>query len=383
MVHRDLEAPAARASVRLAFARRVTPLDNWQFRPDEFGGVAIDDERGLIYAGGRAQRLFAIDQQSGQVAWELQVRGEIGSVPVVDGDMLLVGTDDGTLLAIDLETREVAWRYDTEGTIRNSPLVADDVVYFTNSRQQVFAVDRRDGTWRWQYEREIPRDFTIYGRAGLSYVPASDPESDESGLLLSGFDDGRVVAIGASSGEPLWVANLAPTGEGEFADVDSTPLLDTGRGMVVVGAEARGVIALALENGEVLWESPIEGAGSPVAAPGGLAVVSSSRTGLAGVELGSLDGSYEGGRIRWQTKLDPGVVSDPVVIGETGFVTHSELGLVVFDARFGDVLGRLDTGNGMSSKPVLDVEGGRLYATSNRGQLFAFDLDDQVVAPSR
>lgn len=283
---------------------------------------------------------------------------------------MVFGTDDGVLYAWDLEAREPLWTYETSGTIRNAPVVGEDVVYFTNSREQVFALDLRDGTWRWQYEQELPKDFTIHGRAGLTLVAQEDSVSGEVGVIYTGFDDGRVAAIGATSGEALWVTNLASEQADQFADVDSTPLVLEDMGQLVVACQGTGVFGLSLADGSVRWNKPVLGAGTVVEGPGGVLIFASSLEGIYAIE--------PGGRERWHQQVDPGVLSDPVVVGHTVFFTHSESGLLAFDTRSGEYLARLDVGSGMSSKPLYDAPSGRFYVTSNRGMLFAFQVAEHV-----
>ncbi len=365
------EGGAARRVFDVAYTRQITPPDNFVMRPDEFEGVAIDEARGRLYVGTRAGTLLALRERDGKVEWEKDVGAPVSNVPVIsDGSTVLVGTDDGTLFALDLETRETSWSHETDGTIRAPPILGDGVIYFSNSRNVVYAVDQRTGAWRWEYERELPKEFTIHGRAGLTFQSGSDGASTELGVLYTGFDDGRVVAIDAGLGEALWVTNLAPPAGGEFADVDSTPLLDLERGEIVVAGQTTGVHGLDLTDGSVRWSHGVRGAGTIVRGPGSLLVFSSSLEGVFGID--------PGGHLRWRTQVDPGVMSTPVIVGGAAFVTHSEGGLLSFDVRTGEFLAQLETGSGMSSIPSYGLGAHRLYAVSNRGLLVALDLDQTL-----
>jgi len=368
---------AARDVVAIAFVRDVAQRDKFVLRPDELGGIAADPARGLIYVGLRSGELLALRDVDGELVWELREnKGAIASTPLLtrDGARLLVGTDDGALIAVDLDARKVAWQYQTEGTVRAAPVEGEGVVYFTNSRQQVFALDLRDGQWRWQYQRELPAEFTVYGRAGLALRADVDGESAEVGTLYTGFDDGRVVAIGASSGEALWITSVAPEGGGRFIDADATPIVDEARGELVVAGAATGVIGLDLGDGRERWRRGAQGVNAVVAGPGGTWLAASSLEGMFAVE--------PGGRVRWRKQFDPGVLSAPTVVGDVAFVAHLEQGIFAFDARTGELLTQVETGSGVGAAPSHDVRGGRLYALSNRGQLVALDLADELLAPA-
>lgn len=360
---------AARSVMSVDFARELTRPDNFVLRPDESGGVAVDATRGLLYVGTRDGHLFALDEADGAVRWEEKLEDSVFGVPVVvdeegDDPLLLVGTEDGILHAIGLADRKPRWRYETPGRLRNAPLVYEGVVFFVNSRDQIYALDLHTGTWRWQYEQELQTDFTVFGHAGLSLVPSTD-EGVELGTLYACFDDGKVVALAAGSGQSLWIASVAPPEGGDFIDCDSTPLVDPKAGAVIVAGQSTGVVALSLEGGTELWRFPVRGARTLVPLPEDGALVGASS--LEGVFVLEPDGS----RLRWITRTDPGVLSTPVVVHGTVFVTHSDLGLLAFDVSTGELLAQLRTGSGMSGEPAYDPRLGRLYGMSNRGMFVA------------
>lgn len=363
---------AARAVMAVDYARKLTEPDNFILRPDEAGGIAVDPTRGLLYVGTRDGVLFALDAADGGIRWEQKLEDSVFGVPVlVDGEdpLLLVGTEDGILHAIGVVDQKTRWRYETPGRLRNAPLVHEGVVFFVNSRDQVYALDLRSGTWRWQYEQELQTDFTVFGHAGLSLVPSTD-EGVELGTLFACFDDGKVVALAAGSGQSLWIASVAPPEGGDFIDCDSTPLVDPQAGAVYVAGQSTGVVALSLDGGSELWRFGIRGARTLVPIPDDGALVGASS--LEGVFVLERDGS----RLRWITRTDPGVLATPIVVGATVFVTHSELGLLAFDLGTGELLAQLRTGSGMSGEPAYDPQLGRIYGMSNRGTFLALRIED-------
>lgn len=370
------EGRAAKNLFRVAFTQQITLPDNFVLRPDEFAAVTVDHERGLLYVGSRDGSLLALDEDTGQVVWEESLTGAVSSKPTLadlPGDeprknaLLLVGTDNGALIAYDLEKSEELWRYETDGKVRQAPVVHEGVVYFVNSRDQMFALDVRTGTWRWQYEQELQTDFTINGRAGITFVPAPTGAVGEVGTLYTGFANGRVVAVGAASGEALWVTSVAPPDGGNFIDCDSTPLVDLERRELYVSGQQTGVYALSLDDGSVKWRYDVRGAGSVVRGRGEDLIVASSLEGML-----SLDRE---GRFLWRTQVDPGVLSEPLTVADTVYVTHSDSGLLAFEADTGRLLAKIDLGSGMSSVPVYDALTDRFYATTNRGLLLGLQIE--------
>lgn len=363
------QGQAARAVMAVDYARQLTAPDNFVLRPDEFGGVAVDPTRGLVYVGTRDGVLFALDASDGNVRWEIELEDAAFAVPVLvagesDDPLLLVGTDDGVMHGIGLLDRKDRWTYVTPGRLRTRPVVHEGVVFFVNSRDQVYALELRSGAWRWQYEQELQTDFTVYGHAGLSLVPSTE-EGVELGTLYSCFDNGKVVALAAGSGQALWIGSVAPPEGGDFIDCDSTPLVDSERGLLYVAGQSTGVFGLSLDGGTEEWHFPMRGAGSLVALPGDGALLGASS--LEGVFVLERDGS----QMRWRTRTDPGVLSTPVLAGNTVFVTHSELGLLAFDVDTGELAAQLRTGSGMAGVPTYDEGLQRLFAMSNRGMFMS------------
>ncbi len=362
----------ARALGELELMRQVTIPDNFVLRPDEAGAAGVDAERGLIYVGSREGTLLAIAADSGDVRWEIDLGGPVSSPPVLatDGEdqTLFVGTDNGELYALDPETQAERWRYATDGRIRNRALLVEGVVYIVNSRDQIFALDARTGKWRWQYEQELQTDFTVHGHAGLTFAKPVDPTTGDAGRVFACFDNGKVAALSAGSGEVLWLASVAPTAGGNFSDCDSTPLIADDTDAVYVAGQSTGVHALGREDGAPVWQFPAEGVGAVAWGPGGMLVAVSSLEGVMALD--------RQGRALWRTQVDEGSIGDPVVVGDTIILTHVEAGLIALDVPTGMLLGRIVTGSGMSSTPVYDPHTERVYAITNRGVLLGVRLVD-------
>jgi outer membrane protein assembly factor BamB len=374
LVHPD-EVEAARALWSIDFVREFTVPEPFRFQTEEYGSAVADPSRGLVYVGSRDGSLLALDDRRGEVVWELDVGGGLSSTPIlvtVDlalglghvpspgerPDWMITGTDDGALVALDLETRTVVWRYRTGGLVRTPAVIGEGVVHFANSRDQILAVDLRSGEWVWEFDGEFQKDFTVYGRAGLAYLPSGAGEGSAdsdagagSGVIFTGLADGKVIAINAASGSTTWVESLAPVdGQGQFVDIDTTPVIVPERGELLVANQTSGVFALGLADGSQRWNTKIRAIGSLATAPGGLVLAASSLEGLFALE--------PDGRVRWHQQLDPGSLATPLVVDGTVIVAHSDVGLLAYATANGELLGLLFNagapwaGGGCSSRPA-------------------------------
>ena len=147
----------------------------------------------------------------------------------------------------------LAWSFDTDTDrgLEATPLVVDGVLFTTGSWSVVFAIDARTGQQLWKYDPEVPRETgpkaccDVVNRGVALYKDK----------VYVGTLDGRLVALDATSGEPVW----------EVVTVDqSRPYTITGaprvvEGMVIIGnggAElgVRGYVsAYDAETGDLVW----------------------------------------------------------------------------------------------------------------------------------
>lgn len=383
------EAETARAVWSIDFVQQFTVPEPFRYQTEEYGSAAADPSRGLVYVGSRDGTLLALEDERGEVVWESDIGGGLSSVPILvvvdlelglgheplpgeQPDWLITGTDDGALVAVDLETRTVVWRYRTGGLVRRPAIIGDGVVHFANSRDQILAVDLLGGEWVWEFDGEFQKDFTVYGRAGLAYLPAGSSDGSAegamAGVIYTGLADGKVIAIDAASGSTKWIESLAPVdGQGLFVDIDTTPVIVPERGELLVANQTSGVFALGLADGSQRWNTPIRAVGSLAAAPGGLVLAASSLEGLFALE--------PDGRVRWHQQLDPGSLATPLVVDATVIVAHSDVGLLAYATANGELLGYLFNGSGSSGQPSFDPVLGRVYASSDRGWLYALRLE--------
>ncbi|HKP64436.1 MAG TPA: PQQ-dependent dehydrogenase, methanol/ethanol family [Polyangiales bacterium] len=152
-----------------------------------------------------------------------------------------------------VKTLGLAWSLDldTNRGQEATPLIIDGVMYTTSAWSKVQAIDAASGKLLWQYDPFVPGKTGV--RACCDVVNRG--VAAWKGRLYVGTLDGRLVALDAASGKPVW----------EVVTVDQTkPYTVTGaprivKGHVLIGnggAEfgVRGYIsAYDADSGKMLW----------------------------------------------------------------------------------------------------------------------------------
>lgn len=361
--HDDMAGVRREGRLRVRWSRRMAPELEGPFLPIERAVAAFDPIADRIYVGSSVGDLWAFDGRGAEI-WMYHVGGGIGSQPLLDHDRdeLYVASDDGLLHALTASNGVLRWTAEVGGAVGRPAIATPDALYLITDSDLIVAYDRADGEALWRYRREAPEGFYIAEHAGIALV---------GDRLITGFTDGAVLCLDARDGAVLWtrdtLADVPDTGaELRFTDVDTTPLVVGEH--VYVASFAAGLYQLQLANGSVDWIRPeITGVTGIVAAPGGLLVISSG-------DLGVLAYDPVEGRIVWESEVQRGAPTPPLVVGDIVIVGESEGGLVAYSLADGRELTRIEDEHGFAATP--SAASGIGAAVSNAGKIFVFELTE-------
>ena len=147
----------------------------------------------------------------------------------------------------------VVWQYDT-GSLRGleaTPLIHEGVLYATTSWSNVFALDALTGEQLWRWDAQADR---IRGALACCDV-VNRGVALYGNKIFVGVVDGRLVALDAATGNPIWEVQTTPVDQPYT--VTGAPRI--ANGMVIIGnggAEygVRGYVsAYDAETGEMVW----------------------------------------------------------------------------------------------------------------------------------
>jgi len=150
---------------------------------------------GRVYIGDWRGRVYALDQETGQVRWTFQGKGRVKGAVAKSGNRLYVGTYDGYLYSIRATTGKVIWRtrsqdrFGGRGQFYSTPAVAYGRVYIGSTDGKVYSYGAASGKLRWSQ-----------GTGGFVYAsPAVWRQT-----VYAGSYSGRFYAFDAATGDVKW-----------------------------------------------------------------------------------------------------------------------------------------------------------------------------------
>ncbi|MBU1332208.1 MAG: outer membrane protein assembly factor BamB [Gammaproteobacteria bacterium] len=317
---------------------------------------AVDGEQ--IFAADVEGLVVAMDRITGKVNWkeelDLPVSGAIGA----GYGLVLVGTLKGDVIALDAYSGEEKWRARVTSEVLAPPAVNGDIVLVQTQDDRLIALDASTGSQRWIFEN-TPAVLTLRGTGSPVLT---------NRLAVAGLSTGKVIALDAQRGIPVWEQRVAiPQGRSELdrvVDIDGGLLLSGGT-LYAVSYQGR-VAALDLESGRMLWQR--EASSSVGVAQGfGTVYVNMASGTVEGIDERSASALWSNDALARRQLSAPEVFSSYVAFGDLEGYLHL---ISQVDGRFVGRI-RIDS-DGLRARPL--VVGDWLYAYGNGGNLVALTI---------
>lgn len=180
---------------------------------------------------GTNHKIFCFRGDNHALLWESDLPDDVmyhgAAFADIDGDgfmELAIGTYDGTLLVLNAEDGSLKWDYAVSnplyagGAVSIADLNNDlhyEIVYFDYYHLEVLD---SQGNLFWEYT--IPS----YGQS-FRGAAISDVNNDDTLDVVFGTSKGDVIALNGSSGEELWLVDLAAHHDSAEFDIDHAPLI--------------------------------------------------------------------------------------------------------------------------------------------------------------
>lgn len=200
---------------------------------------------GRIYVADWDGDVFAVDAKRGRTQWSSDVDHPVSAGPSVADDVVVVGTRDAEVLGLSAEDGSLLWRSGVTSEVLAPAAHADGVFVVRSADGRVFGLDAGTGNRLWLYDRTVPV-LTLRGNS----APIID-----SGRVLVGLDNGKLVALDVKTGEEIWEATVGnPRGGTDLermVDVDGR--LAVSRGTVYAAAYQGRTAAIDIASGDAGW----------------------------------------------------------------------------------------------------------------------------------
>lgn len=281
------------------------------------GGMAYDD--GVLYVSSGYGLLTALDAQSGEIRWQQKLEATGSGQPLVRNGLIYLVAGDDTGWAIETDTGRIAWQVLATPSIANvlgapAPVVTGPLTVFAFGSGDLISTFRRGGLRRWDASVKGQSVGSVVSRYGdITGAPVLVGKT-----LYIGNHSGRIAALSADSGERLWTRH--------FGAVD--PVWPAG-GSLFVLTERSQLVRMNASDGAPVWvvelphfvkDKPKKREEAyahygPILAGG--QVITASNDGLLRFY------APEDGTQTMQIELPGGASSAPVVAGQTLYVVSS------------------------------------------------------------
>ncbi len=198
-----------------------------------------------VYAASVNGNVVALDPDNGKQVWRNKLDIDLSSGPGVGENLVVVVAADGYVVALAADDGAERWRAYISGESLATPLVYEEYVVVQTVDNKLTALSAFDGAERWSVEQSTPA-LTMRGSTSPMQVGQA---------VVTGFDNGRVMAINMSTGDLQWDSMLAPpSGRSDLdrlSDIDGD-IAVVGQDIYASGYQGR-IASLAAESGQVLW----------------------------------------------------------------------------------------------------------------------------------
>ena len=206
-------------------------------------GPVIDD--GVVFAASHKGEVVAASLDTGRRIWVKKLKIPLSAGPSAGMGMVVVGSSKGAMVALDGATGRELWRARLNSELLSAPAISEQVLVIRSVDGRLHGLDVHNGKELWSVEQQVPR-LSLRGTA----TPIIAKE-----VAISGFDNGKVMAVSLHTGDTVWDTALAsPHGRTELdrlVDIDSA-VRTVGDNVFATGFQGRTAM-LALDSGQIWW----------------------------------------------------------------------------------------------------------------------------------
>ncbi|VAW92880.1 Outer membrane beta-barrel assembly protein BamB [hydrothermal vent metagenome] len=212
--------------------------DNYlKFQPTSYNNAIVY----LDHTG----KLFSLDKKTGNVNWQRDFNLPVSSQFLIFENKIVFGTSQGDLIMAQIDSGEIVWRKKFNSEILSKAAISDGYLVINTVDGYLYGLDVNTGNQRWFYNRTVPV-LTLRGSSSPIIT---------NGIVLSGFDNGKLIALTLNTGRVIWDTTIAlPSGSTEIEriiDVNIIPIVKDD--LVYIATYQGRLAAIELTSGKIVW----------------------------------------------------------------------------------------------------------------------------------
>ncbi len=139
--------------------------------------------------------LFSCNSKQAALLWKYSTEGKIYAHPIIDGEMIYIGSMDSMFYAIDKESGELIWSFRTNAPIQSTACAYEKAVYI-KSGNSAYALNKKNGAVIWSH---IDPSMQQTGKMDPWDFHSGSAAIYES-LVYFGFQNGRLLGFNIENG---------------------------------------------------------------------------------------------------------------------------------------------------------------------------------------
>ena len=246
-----------------------------------------------VYSMDGAGVISAFSLHTGTRVWRTPTKpkkmrsSNLGGGLSVAGGVVYVVDGVAESLALDADTGEIKWRVDVGTPGRSAPTIVGDRMVFGTIDDRLIALETATGRQIWAFSA-TQSETIVFGQPAPAIV---------DDVALAGFGSGDIAAVRMQTGEAVWTDTLGAGGGRnsimDFSSIHGLPVIADGTAYAI--SLGRVLTAIDMRSGRRLWERTVSGKDNLIIAGDWLFVLSVEQ------QLACLDKSD--GHVRWVTVL--------------------------------------------------------------------------------